>query len=177
MRTLVKMMLLAVLAIPMGRAFAANDTLTVNITVTLSGAAQANVDVAFADNTGGALSKNWPVSGALGSAHDAVAAGVKPQIQNNANFGVDVTASVTNPATPNWVVGAAGTTNAFQVSVFKGAVAVPLTVSGASVAFQSIGPATSSAAADTISLTLPTKVSHTSPGGDIVVTYVASPTL
>ncbi|MGD0092299.1 MAG: hypothetical protein ABSE73_20475 [Planctomycetota bacterium] len=171
MRTASKLMLLAVLALPMGSALAATSTLTVTITVTLS----VTVDVQFVDaGSGGNLAKTWTIAaGLIGSTHDAVTDGVKPQIKNNGAFHVDLTAAVANPT--NWGAGAAAGADTFLIATSPATAPLAYLTVGAQ-AYQSLAASASSLAADTIALSLPTSVSHISPGGNIVVTYVATAT-
>jgi hypothetical protein len=181
MRFASKLMLLALLALPMGSVFAAaQDTLTVNITVTLATV----VNVEFADGaTGTNITKSWDILLAgLGSSHDSFIEGTKTQIQNNGPFQVDVTVKVTGPSSLNWSVGAVGT-DKYQISAVDGATIVlnnaPSVTSITVPPLVGATPGKSDAAAKLV-LVLPASVTHTTPGagalGTIVVTYVAGAT-
>lgn len=163
MRTLSKLMFLAVLALPMSRVFAA-DTLTVTINVTLN----VTVDVVFEDTT---TTQTWTIGAAtLGGSANSLTDGVVTRIHNNAGFSVDVTAAVANPA--NWAAGAVAGLNTYSIATTP-ATATPLTTTPQ--AYQSIAPSVSSAATDKLVLSFPTSVTHVSPSGSIVVSYVATP--
>ncbi|MGD0092300.1 MAG: hypothetical protein ABSE73_20480 [Planctomycetota bacterium] len=171
MRFASKLMLLALLALPLGSAVAATSTLTVTITVTLS----VTVDVQFVDaGSGGTLAKTWTIAaGTIGGTYDAVTASVKPQIKNNGAFHVDVTAKVTDP--PNWASGAAAGANIYMIATTPATTPLAYLTTAAQT-YQSIAASGTTLAADTITLNLPTTVSHVTPGGNMVVTYVATAT-
>ena len=169
MRLMTTALILALLALPMGKAFAATNDLSVTINVTLS----VTVDVVFVDaGSGGTTAKTWALAGSLGTSYGAVAASVKPQIHNNGAFSVNVTARVTDPS--NWTSAAAIGTNQYTIVTTPATATSPLKASDGAQVYQSILPSASSLATDDISITLPNAVTHTTPGGGIVLNYVVT---
>ena len=172
MRTLSKLALLALLALPFGSVFAAgNSSLTVTITVTAS----ATIDIAYTNGAG--TDRTWTPTIALGVARDTVADSVDLDITNNTTgVPVDIGARVTTQAGA-WSVGAAGTQDKFQISASPNQAGGALTFvpfdNTASVTFvTSLAPAASTSKV-AIQLTAPSTVS-TIHSGQIVVTLLAT---
>ena len=169
MRFASKLMLLALLALPVGSVLAAvQDTLTVTIKVTVA----VEVNVEFADDA--SVQKTWTINNAaLATPYTASAApyNLKLQIKNNRAFAVNVTAAVTDPTFWQSAV-AVGADDKFTVVTKPVTAPTPL-VAGGPRTYQTIAGNGSSAADDDITLTLPTTVTHIQPGSDIVITYVA----
>ena len=183
MRTLSKLALLALLALPFGSVFA-QSTADINITVTITGSADITFNDGAATPTFGSV-RSWTFSSALAtgnaSSSGVITDGNPANVLVNANgfdikntsgssFAVDLTAAVSSPG--NWtsgLSGALGALNIFnvQAGVGAGAFSELTTFSITNLA------AGSTTGGIKLQFTTPTTVT-TVHGGAITVTFTAT---
>ena len=171
MRIASKLMLLALLALPVGSVFAAQDlTVTINMTLTVS------LNVVFNDSD--LTAKTWAITGVGASSHSAIAGGTLPRLHNKGGTSVDVTVKVTDPTGDgHWSAGAAIGLDTYTIATNPATATTPIKETDSALAYQTIAAGAITAITDDITVTLPSSVSHISPGTTgTIVTYSATAT-